>query len=130
VLTLKKVGAFLKTYWYLPVMLVILIFSSIMLYGRRKDNTFLRLFEDLRNKYEREVERIQEFEHLKNQEKEENKKKFDKALDEIEKKIDLKKKEIKRTEKKRVKELVEEHGDDYDKMAEIMADEFGFEVVK
>lgn len=126
--TLKKIWAFLKTHWYIPLILIAMVVTAVLFFGKKNKN-LVDMFDAAKLKYEKELDIIEYNQKLKEEEQKKNKERYDRVILEIEKKIKLKRDEINKTHKKKVKELLEKHGDDYDSMVKEMADEFGFEVI-
>ena len=125
---LKKIWIFLKTHWYVPLILIGMVVTGVLFFDKKKDK-LAEMFDAVRDKYEKEIDIIEDNERLKEEEKKKAKEQYDKALLELEKKIKLKKEEISKVQKKKVKELIKKHGDDYDSMVREMAEEFDFKIV-
>lgn len=122
--TVKKVLAFLKTYWYIPVIIVVAV--AFILLG--KSNFALSLFRGLRKDYSKEIEKINQLDEQKNKEKEELQKKYLETVAQLESKYIAEGKELEENKKKVVKKLVDKYKNDPDALTEQLAKEFNLVV--
>ena len=126
---LKKSWVFLKRYWYLPMLALILLLSAIFLMGK-KNKMLIDMFDLSKKRYQKEIEAIEDNQKVKEIVQAKEKERYERALSELEVKIRLKKSEISRSQKKRVKQLVKEYGSDHKRIVKVMAYEYNFEIVE
>jgi len=86
------------------------------------------MLEDQRAAHKAELEALEKAYQEQLQKKDENLKKYKETLEAIEKKLEDESKKITEQQKQRVKEIIEETKDDPNKLAELIKEEFGFEV--
>ena len=121
VIVLKKIWAFLKTYWYIPVLIIV----AIVL--KNKSNSVEEILEVARDSHKKQLNAIEVAEINKKKEKEWIDKEYDNAIKKIEEKYSKENKILDKKEKKFVKSVIKEWTDDPDQMAERITLEFGFE---
>ena len=118
---LKKIWAFLKSYWYIPVLIIVaLVFRS-------KASKIEGIIKAADDSHKKQLDAIEVAELNKKKEKEWIDKEYDNAIKKIEEKYSKENKTLDKKEKKFVKSVIKEWTDDPDQMAERITLEFGFE---
>lgn len=126
-LFLQKAWVWCRHNWKISALVV----YTIVLYLLFSKNTrnAKKILEDARTAHKAEVDALNKS-HTENLKKrDENLKKYNEALKVIEEKLATENKKIDSNKKKRVKEIVNEHGDDPQKLAELLKETFGFDIV-
>ena len=120
-IALKKIWSFLKSYWYIPVLVIIaLVFRSKV----GKVEEIIKAADD---SHKKQLDAIKVAEADKKKEKEWIDKEYDNAIKKIEEKYSKESKTLDKKEKKFVKSVIKKWTDDPDQMAERITLEFGFE---
>ena len=120
-IVLKKIWSFLKSYWYVPVLLIVaLVFRS-------RTNKVEEIIKAADDSHKKQLDAIEVAELNKKKEKEWIDKEYDNAIKKIEEKYSKENKTLDKKEKKFVKSVIKEWTDDPDQMAERITLEFGFE---
>jgi len=118
---IKKIWSFLKSYWYIPVLIIVaLVFRS-------KENKIEEIIKAADDSHKKQLDAIEVAELNKKKEKEWIDKEYDNAIKKIEEKYSKENKTLDKKEKKFVKSVIKEWTDDPDQMAERITLEFGFE---
>jgi hypothetical protein len=118
---IKKIWSFLKSYWYIPVLIIVaLVFRS-------KTNKVEEIIKAADDSHKKQLDAIEVAEINKKKEKEWIDKEYDNAIKKIEEKYSKENKTLDKKEKKFVKSVIKEWTDDPDQMAERITLEFGFE---
>ena len=120
-IALKKIWSFLKSYWYIPVLIIVaLVFRS-------KTNKVEEIIKAADDSHKKQLSAIEAAEINKKKEKEWIDKEYDNAIKKIEEKYSKENKTLDKKEKRYVKSVIKEWTDDPDQMAERITLEFGFE---
>jgi hypothetical protein len=120
-IVLKKIWSFLKSYWYIPILIIVaLVFRS-------KTNKVEEIIKAADDSHKKQLDAIEVAELNKKKEKEWIDKEYDNAIKKIEEKYSKENKTLDKKEKKFVKSVIKEWTDDPDQMAERITLEFGFE---
>jgi len=118
---IKKIWAFLRSYWYIPVLIIVaLVFRS-------KESKIDEIIKAADDSHKKQLDAIEVAELNKKKEKEWIDKEYDNAIKKIEEKYSKENKTLDKKEKKFVKSVIKEWTDDPDQMAERITLEFGFE---
>tara|TARA_R110002060_G_C2093088_1_gene97237 strand:+ start:496 stop:894 length:399 start_codon:yes stop_codon:yes gene_type:complete len=123
VVVLKKVWAFLKTYWYIPVLIIV----AIVL--KSKGNSVEEILEVARDSHKKQLDAIDNAEKEKQKSRQIIDSEYDNAIKKIEEEYAKKNKALSARDKKYVKSVINEWDDDPDQMAERIRMKFGFEYV-
>ena len=124
----KKTWLWLKTYWYAPV---VLLYTVVLWLVFRKDGSAaIGALEIKSDSYKKQIDVINKIHEAETKKKEEINKVFNDTVDIIETELKKKNETLDRSKKKRVKEIVEEHSDDPQALAELVKESFGFEIAK
>jgi hypothetical protein len=120
-IALKKIWSFLKSYWYIPVLIIVaLVFRS-------KTNKVEEIIKAADDSHKKQLDAIEVAELNKKKEKEWIDKEYDNAIKKIEEKYSKENKTLDKKEKKFVKSVIKEWTDDPEQMAERITLKFGFE---
>jgi len=123
---LKKAWLWCKHNWKI-VLLVVYTLLLYMIFSKNAGNA-KKVLELQREAHKKEMEALAKAHEDQLKKREENLEKYKLTLELIEKKRVEGERAITKREKERVKEIVEESGDDPDKLAELIREEFGFEI--
>ena len=124
----KKSWAWLKTYWYFPV---VLIYTYVLWVVFRKDAAAaIGVLEIRSDSYEKQIDVINKSHEAENKKKEELNKIFNETIEKVEVELKKNNETLDRNKKKRIKEIVENHSDDPKALAELVKGTFGFEIVE
>ena len=127
-LFVKKSWLWLKTYWYFPFAF---LYTIILYLVFRKDSAAaIGVLEIKSDSFKEQINAISTLHKAEADEKEKINKKFVETLEKVD--VELKKNNDKldRNKKKRVKEIVEKHSDDPERLAQLVKESFGFEIVE
>lgn len=120
-IVLKKIWSFLRSYWYIPVLIIVaLVFRS-------KTNKVEEIIKAADDSHKKQLNAIEAAETNKKKEKEWIDKEYDNAIKKIEENYSKENKTLDKKEKKFVKSAIKEWSDDPDQMAERITLKFGFE---
>ena len=120
---LKKFWSFLKTHWYIPVIIIAaLIFRS-------KGKQFSEILEASQESHKKQIKAIEDAEVEKQKRKKEIEDEYENVIKELDKNYSKENKILDKREKKYVKYLVDSWADDPGQMAERIRMRFGFNYV-
>ena len=123
-IALKKTWVFLKTYWYIPVIIILLIVM------RGKSNALQGILKTTRESYNNQIKEIDKI-NDERREKENNLREEHKAtLENIEKEFKKKNQELDKAKKKQVQKLVKKYYDKPEELADEISKRFGFKYVE
>ena len=122
----KKVWIWCKHNWKI-VALVVYTVLLYLLFSKNARNA-KKMLEDQRAAHKAELEALEKAYQEQLQKKDENLKKYKETLEAIEKKLEDESKKITEQQKQRVKEIIEETKNDPNKLAELIKEEFGFDI--
>jgi gas vesicle protein len=122
-IALKKVWVFLKTHWYIPVIIV------LGLLIRSKSDHFLKMLQITKDSYNKQIEEIDKINEETEAKKENIHKEYEKTISKIEEEFKKKNEELKERKKKEVKKLVNKYYDNPDELANEITKRFGFKYV-
>jgi len=123
---LKKAWLWCRHNWKI-VMLAAYTVILYMLFSKNAKNA-KEILSLQRETHKAEVDVLRDTHTKELQKRDENLKKYNDTLKAIEKKYSEENKKLTAAKKKRIKEIVEEHGEDPQKLAELVSDTFGIEV--
>jgi biopolymer transport protein ExbB/TolQ len=119
-IALKKIWAFLKTYWYIPVLIII----AVVL--KTKDNKVEEILNTARDSHKKQIDAIENAEKEKEKQKIVIEKEYNNAIEKIEENYSKSNETMKKEEKKYIKSLVKEWSDDPDQLAERILMKYDF----
>jgi len=120
VIILKKIWAFLKTYWYIPVLIII----AVVL--KTKNNKVEEILNTARDSHKKQIDAIENAEKEKQKQKIVIEKEYNNAIEKIEENYSKSNETMKKEEKKYIKSLVKEWSDDPDQLAERILMKYDF----
>ena len=115
----KKVWAWLKHYWYWPVIIALLIFSIVS--GASSRKKVFDLLQKQKENYEKEIQIIKETTEEADKKKTEIFTEHIKEIEKIEEEHDIKVEELEEEKQKELVATIEENKDSPDKLAEEIA---------
>ena len=123
---LQKAWLWCKNNWKI----VVLVIYTILLYIIFSKNTrnAKKAIEAQRLAHKAEIDALNKSFEEERKKKDDNLKRYQEIMRQIEQEYAEKLEAISASKKKKVKEIVEEHGDDPQKLAELVRDNFGFEI--
>ena len=122
-IALKKIWVFLKTHWYIPVILIM----GILI--KSKSDHFLKMLQITKDSYNKQIEEIDKINEETEAKKENIHKEYEKTISKIEEEFKKKNEELKERKKKEVKKLVNKYYDNPDELANEITKRFGFKYV-
>ena len=124
--SISKVWIWCKHNWKIVALLVYTLLLYL-LFSKNARNA-KKMLEDQRAAHKAELEALEKAYQEQLQKKDENLKKYKETLEAIEKKLEDESKKITEQQKQRVKEIIEETKNDPNKLAELIKEEFGFDI--
>jgi Skp family chaperone for outer membrane proteins len=121
-LVLKKIWLFLKTHWYIPVIIIV----GIVLLFAGKSKIAFELYKRMRGDYDAEINRLNELSKKEREEKEALQKKYLEIISKLESQYAVDVQKLGKEKEKMVKELIAKHKDNPEGLTEELAKEFGF----
>lgn len=115
----KKIWAWLKHYWYWPVIIVLLVFSVVS--GASSRKKVFELLDKQKENYEKEIQIIKETTEETDKKKTEIFTEHIKEIEKIEEEHDIKVEELEKEKQKELAEVLEENKASPDKLAEEIA---------
>ena len=127
-LFIKKSWLWLKTYWYFPLALFYTVF--LYLAFRKDGSAAIGALEIKSDSFKEQIKTMETLHKAEAEEKEKINKKFVETLEKVDVELKKNNEKLDRTKKKRIKEIVENHSDDPEKLAKLVKESFGFEIVE
>ena len=124
----KKIWVWIKHHWYFPVILALLLFAVFA--GRSTRTRVFDLMSKQREQYKKEVKVVVEANEEKTRKQKELFEKHREVEKKIEKDFDLKIENLEKEKKKEIDKIVEEHGDDTEVLARMVAEALSAEYAK
>lgn len=125
--TLSKILLWLKTYWYIPI---IVVYTLIVVILSRKVSSFSNLSKTLQIKSDSYKSQVEVLEKTREEEKEQKEKLLEKYNDvvlKLEEEYKKKNIELDNRKKKEAEKIVKEYANDPDALAKELANKFGLE---
>jgi F0F1-type ATP synthase membrane subunit b/b' len=110
-ITLKKIWAFLKTHWYIPVIIVV---GIVM---KSKSDSLLKIIDAQKDSYDKQKAAIEEAEQKKQDAKQQIDKEYKTIISSIEKAHARNNQNLEEKKKKQIKKLVKKHYNSPKKMS-------------
>ena len=126
--SLKKMYAFFKIYWYVPLLLSWAAIAWFLL--RRSSADILNVLHTAEKNYREQIAVLNKSYKEEAQKRDQALKRYEDTIRQLEREKKHKNKELSAKEKKRVKELAEKHKDDPEAYAREIAHKFGFKYVE
>ena len=123
---IQKAWVWCRNNWKI-VMLAVYTILLYLLFSKNARNA-KKVLETQRLAHKAEIAALNKSFDEERKKKDENLKKYQEVLRQIEQEYADRREAISANKKKRIKEIVEEHGDDPQKLAELVKESFGFEI--
>jgi len=120
---LKKIWAFLKTHWYIPMIIII----AIVLKGRNA--SLLKIIDVQKESYDKQKAAIENAEKEKQESKQRIEKEYEEATQKIEKEYAKMNKEISNRQKNIIHKTVKKFHSDPNALAKELSEKFGVQYV-
>jgi len=124
---LKKTWTWLKHNWYVPL---VVVYTLVLWLLFRKGSEAKRVLEIRSESYEEQINAINKAHKEEIQKRDEILRKYDETIKKIEEEFEKKNEELDNKKRKSVKELVKKYYNEPDALAEMIAEEFGFDYVE
>ena len=124
----KKVWIWIKHHWYVPVIIILIIGSSVTK-NTIKDKLY-KMLSDQRDLYEKEKKLVVETNKEKELKKEHIRHVHEELVKKLEKEYDIELQKLKKDKQKELTELAEEHKDNGEELARKIAKALGAEYIK
>ena len=124
----KKAWVWIKHHWYLPVILVLLLFAFFA--GRSTRSRVFDLMSKQREQYKKEVEVVVKANEEKAEKQKDLLEKHQEAEKKIEEEFDVKIENLEEEKKKEIAKIVEDHGDNAEQLAKMVAEALSAEYAK
>ncbi len=121
--TLKTIFSFIKTHWYIPVVVI------IGLIAKSKSDSMLKIIDTQKETYEKEKIAIEAAAEEKVKAKQKVQEEYEDAVAAIERVRTLQNKELESKSKKEIKKIVKKHYNEPDKISKEISDLFGLTYV-
>ncbi|MEO5368244.1 MAG: hypothetical protein H7831_18195 [Magnetococcus sp. WYHC-3] len=119
---IKKAYYWLKAYWKLPAIVILVIVSFLFL---RKSSLAVKLLEDAQESYQRQLDMINRLNEEEKKKREELRVQYEATLELLQLKYDKDKQILTEKEKEKVKQIVEQYKNDPSGLNNRLAEEFG-----
>lgn len=126
-ITLKKIGSWLKAYWYVPAIVLAIIVTLAI--WRKVPRSLVDMIAKRREIHQKEVEAIDRIHEEEIARREKALKDYHSTIKAIEEKYEKDKILLNNRKKKQIKKIVEETQGDPDLLAKKLADQTGFQIV-
>lgn len=120
---LKKIWVWLKTYWYVPVLLV---YTVVLMVVFRKDGAnALGVLKASKDSYKKQIDVLNETHEIELERRDQIIKKYNKTIDQIEARHVVESEKLGAHKKRRVKRLIEENYEDPEHLTRLLSLTFG-----
>ena len=123
-IAIKKIWVFLKTHWYIPLIIILLIVM------RGKSDTLRNMLKITRDSYDDQIKEIDRINDERRDEESKLREEHKITLENIEKEFQKKNQELDKSKKKEVQKLVKKYYNKPDELADEITKRFGFKYVK
>jgi len=123
---LQKAWLWCRHNWKVVALLVYTILLYL-LFSKNARNA-KSVLEETRNAHKAEIDSLKKSHSSELQKRDENLKKYQEVIKQIEQEYAERREALSAAKKKQVKDIVDKHGDDPQKLAELVRDSFGFEI--
>ena len=122
-LTLKKVWVFIKTHWYIPLLIIIGIVT------KSKSNALKDIIDAQKKSYDKQTEAIRDAEIEKKNLKEKVEKEYKQAVSDIKLIHKLKKQKLAEEKEEEIKKIIKKNYNKPEKITKELSDAFGVKYV-
>ena len=126
-LQFKKLWLYIKKYWQVISMICGGVAAFLLL--RKEDKSFQDELKKLQNSHDEELKKIQLAHDEERRQHEENVKKLQETLANVQSQYDAAKKELDDEKKKEIEELVKNYGEDPEALSQKLSEVTGFQIV-
>tara|TARA_R110000851_G_scaffold140730_2_gene278196 strand:- start:747 stop:1142 length:396 start_codon:yes stop_codon:yes gene_type:complete len=123
VIALKKIWIFLKTHWYIPVIIIVGIVV------KSKSDSLLKIIDAQKESYDKQKAAIESAENQKHLAKQKIDEEYNDALTAIENIHQIQGKQLEKEKKKEIKNIVKKHYNDKEAITSEIKDLFGITYV-
>jgi tRNA uridine 5-carbamoylmethylation protein Kti12 len=116
----KKAWAWLKSYWYFPIIFIMGV--MLLLSGKGANNKVFKLLDSQKENYKKEIDAINKAAHQKDKKQKEIIEINQEKIKEIELKFDVKIEELESNKEQELKRTIKEFEDNPDELAKRIAD--------
>jgi len=124
----KKAWAFLKNYWYIPVILIGIVIAWVLISKRL--SKLYNIIAGQTESYRNEIDAINKVHNEEMKKKQEILNAYHETIAKLEREYKIAVDELNKKKQKAVKKHVEEYYDDPDSLAKKLSEEFGFKIYK
>tara|TARA_R100001591_G_scaffold110820_1_gene122013 strand:+ start:4372 stop:4773 length:402 start_codon:yes stop_codon:yes gene_type:complete len=124
----KKLWIWIKHYWYIPVIVLLILISFLS--GKGIKNKYFDLMQKQKKNYKEEIDIINQENKVKEEKKKEVILEKEKTVEKIEEKFEAELEELKIRKKEEVAKTAEEHKDRPDDLAKKVAEVLSSEYIK
>jgi t-SNARE complex subunit (syntaxin) len=126
-LTLRKVWIWIKNYWYIPVIVVLIIAALII--WRKVPDSLSEIIRKSNEMHRKEVDTLNEIHAEEIDKREKALEKYHKTIEQVEREYERDRKKLDRRKKAEIKKTIEKYQDDPVELTKRLSDITGFEVV-
>jgi len=127
-LVAKKIWAWLKVYWYVPIILILV--TLLILFGIADIDDIDNILEKKREAHQKEIQIIEENQKKSEEEKIKNVEKYVETIKVIEKNYAKTETDLKQKEKKEIKKIITKYEDSPESLGKEIAEKYGWEYVE
>ncbi len=125
---LKKIISFLKNYWYIPVIFILIIVVWFITAGKTTD-ALVNIINNARDTHRKEINKLDTIHKEEIKKREKALETYHKTVQDVEKKYLEENKKLTIKKKKQIKKIVEETNGDSEALANKLSERLGFDVV-
>lgn len=118
---------YVKKYWQVALLIVGVIVGVVIF--RRKDISFVEDYQKIQDVHKKELDAIQAANDEERKKLQANQAQLQTALDTIQKQYDSQQKQLDDAKKAEIAQIVKDHGNDPDALAQKLSDATGFKVI-
>ncbi|MDP3987016.1 MAG: hypothetical protein Q8P81_02205 [Nanoarchaeota archaeon] len=123
---MKKIWIWIKTHWYVPLIIVLAIFLGVFM--RKENNIAMQLLENSVNSYKQQIAELERLNKEKEKLKEEAEQKYKMTIQKIESEYVKDGQILDEKRKQRIKELMDRYKDNDELLSIAFAQEFGIKL--
>lgn len=125
--SLRAAWLWFRQYW--QIIAVVVAFVAGYLLFRRQNADLTKQLDEIRKQYMREINDLQSAHDAEIRKREENERRLEQRLSDIQRQYDEAKRKLDDEKKKQVVEILEKYGDDPDELARRLSETTGFTVI-
>jgi len=124
----KKLWVWLKNYWYIPVIIVLIVL--VWIFTQKSPDALINILKNSRDTSKKEVDILNKIHSDEIKKREEALETYHKTIETVEKTYAEQNKKLDAKKKKQIKKIVDESAGDPEALTKLLADKMGFEVVR